>query len=73
MKTIRATDMEVLSRLQGDVGMLRREWREANRTAVCRFDELGRQLQRIHRRLDALEERLDESPLLRAGDEVDDQ
>ena len=52
MKTIRSSDMDVLSRIQAEVRMLRQEWRDGNRTAALRFDEIGRQLERINRRLD---------------------
>ena len=59
MKTIKASEMELLSRLRGEVSMLRREWREANLTIGLRFDEMGRQLERINRRLNGIEARLD--------------
>ena len=59
MKTIKVSEMDLLSRLLGEVSMLRREWREANLTIGLRFDELGRQLERINSRLDGMEARLD--------------
>ena len=59
MKTIRPSDMEVLARLRGEFTTLRREWGEWSRTAMLRFDELGRRLERIADRLDSIEERLD--------------
>ena len=59
VKTIKASEMDLLSRLVGEVSMLRREWREGNLTVGLRFDELGRQLERINGRLDGMEARLD--------------
>lgn len=60
MKTIKTSATDAISRLLGEVAVLRRDWREANGTLGLRFDEVGRKLDRISRRLDGLEAQLDQ-------------